>query len=154
MDERIVIDGDGRKILASSVADASGTGGAARNGDVDVAAYDLASGKIQHFVLHDNLQADDHNAAALLVRPDGRYLAVYTNRNSEKFSDYRVSTNPHDASDWQPEAVFDWGTTPASDFNVTYSNFFYLPAEGIVALTEFGSMTSETAARFNDESVQ
>jgi hypothetical protein len=130
MDERVVVDTSGGKILASSVADASGTDGAARNGDVDVVAYDLASGEIQHFVLHDNLQADDHNAAALLVRPDGRYLAIYTKHNSEKLSYYRVSTNPHDASAWQPEEMFDWSTTPGSDFNVTYSNLFHLPAEG------------------------
>jgi BNR repeat-containing family member len=130
MDERVIIDSAGGKLLASSVADASGTGGADRNGDIDVASYDLTTGQLQHFVLHDNLQADDHNGAALLVRPDGRYLAAYTKHNSEKLTYYRVSTNPHDASSWQPQEVFDWDATPGSDFNATYSNLFYLESEG------------------------
>jgi hypothetical protein len=129
MDERVVVDTASGKIVASSVADANGSDGASRDGDIDVVSYELASGKLQHFVLHDKLQADDHNAAALLVRPDGRYLAVYTKHNSEKVTYFRVSANAHDASSWRPEQLFDWSTTPASDFNVTYSNLFYLQAE-------------------------
>ena len=82
MDERVIVDTVGQKILASSVADASGTDGTARNGDIDVVAFDLASGTMQHFVLHEKLQADDHNAAALLVRPDGRYLATSSHDNT------------------------------------------------------------------------
>jgi len=130
MDERVIVDTVGGKLLASSVADASGTGAAARNGDIDVASYNLGTGQVQLSLLHDNLQADDHNGAALLVRPDGRYLAAYTRHNSDKFTYYRVSTNPHDASSWQPEQIFNWGTTPGSDFDATYSNLFYLEAEG------------------------
>lgn len=129
MDERVIIDVSAGKLLASSVADASGTDGARRNGDIDVVSYELNGGQLEHFVLHAQLQADDHNAAALLLRRDGRYLAFYTKHGSEKVSYYRVSTRPHDASSWQPEKRFDWSTTPASDFNVTYSNLFFLPAE-------------------------
>jgi hypothetical protein len=129
MDERVVVDQQAGKLLASSVADVSGTGGAARNGDIDIASYDLATQQSQQFVLHDSLDADDHNGAAILVRPDGRYLVAYTRHNADKFTYYRVSTNPHDAASWQPEQVFNWGTTPGSDFNATYSNLFYLSAE-------------------------
>jgi BNR repeat-containing family member len=129
MDERVVVDSAAGKILASSVADAGGTDGATRDGNIDIVSYDITNDQVQHFVLHAKLQADDHNAAALLVRRDGRYLAVYTKHNSEKLSYYRISTNAHDASSWQPERVFDWSTTPDSDFYVTYSNLFYLPAE-------------------------
>jgi hypothetical protein len=130
MDERVIVDTVGGNLLASSVADASGTGAAARDGDIDIASYNLAGGPVQNFVLHDNLQADDHNGAAILVRPDGRYLTAYTRHNSDKLTYYRVSTNPHDATSWRPEQVFNWGTTPGSDFNATYSNLFYLEAEG------------------------
>lgn len=129
MDERVIVDHVAGKLLASSVADASGTGGAARNGDIDIVSHDLTSKATQLFVLHDNLQADDHNGAAILVRPDGRYLAAYTRHNSEKITYYRVSTNPHDASSWRPEQSFNWGDTPGTDFNATYSNLFYLSAE-------------------------
>ena len=129
MDDRVIVDTAAGKILTSSVANANGTDGATRNGDIDVVSYDLVSGQASRFVLHQRLQADDHNAAALLLRPDGRYLAAYTKHNSDRISYYRVSTNPHDASNWDAEQVFDWGTTPGSDFNVTYSNLFYLAAE-------------------------
>jgi hypothetical protein len=129
MDERVIVDQQAGKLLASSVADASGTGAAARDGDIDIVSHDLVTKQTQQFVLHDNLQADDHNGAAILVRPDGRYLTAYTRHNSDKFTYYRVSTNPHDASSWRPEQVFDWGATPGTDFNATYSNLFYLEAE-------------------------
>jgi hypothetical protein len=129
MDERVVVDAAAGKLLLSSVADVSGTDGAARNGDVDVVSYDLNSGQIDQFTLHAALQADDHNAAAILVRPDGRYLTMYTAHNSDKLSRYRISTNPHDATSWGPEQTFNWAATPGSDFNVTYSNLFYLADE-------------------------
>lgn len=129
MDERVIVDASAGKLLASSVANAGGTDGARRNGDIDVVSYDFGVGQPEHFVLHSQLQADDHNAAALLLLRDGRYLAFYTKHGSEKVSYYRISAHPHDASNWQPEQKFDWSTTPDSDFNVTYSNLFYLPAE-------------------------
>jgi hypothetical protein len=129
MDERVIVDPTNGRILASSVADASGTGAAARDGDIDVVSRDIATGQTQEFVLHDTLQADDHNGAALLIRPDGRYLAAYTKHNSDRLTYYRVSTNPHDATTWQPEQTFNWAATPGSDFNATYSNLFYLSAE-------------------------
>lgn len=129
MDERVIVDQDTGTILASSVADNLGTDGNSRNGDIDVATFNLATNESQNFVLHDNLQADDHNGAALLIRPDGRYLAAYTKHNSDKLTYYRISTNPHDASAWRAEQTFNWANTPGSDFNVTYSNLFYLSAE-------------------------
>jgi hypothetical protein len=128
-DERVIVDAAAGKLLMSAAADVSGTDGAARNGDIDVVSHDIASGQTNRFVLHAGLGADDHNAAALLVRPDGRYLAMYTRHNADKISYYRVSTNPHDATSWGAEQSFNWATTPGSDFNVTYSNLFYLSAE-------------------------
>lgn len=128
-DERVIVDKTAGKLLMSSVASPSGTDGAARDGDIDVVSYDLASGQTNRFVLHAGLGSDDHNAAALLVRQDGRYLAMYTKHRADTISRYRISTNPHDATSWEAEQTFDWSTTPESDFNVTYSNLFYLPAE-------------------------
>ena len=128
-DERVIVDAAAGKLLMSSAADVSGTDGAARNGDIDVVSHDIASGQTNRFVLHAGLGADDHNAAALLVRQDGRYLAMYTRHNADKISYYRISTNPHDATSWGAEQSFNWATTPNSDFNVTYSNLFYLSAE-------------------------
>jgi hypothetical protein len=76
---------------------------------------------------------DDHNVAAILIRPDGRYLAMYSRHNHDNLSYWRVSTQPHDAGDWRPEQTFDWTdaiSAAGASSHVTYSNLFYLPAEG------------------------
>jgi len=135
-DERVVVDAAKGTLLVGSVASGEGADGTDRAGDVDVASHDLASGRTRRFVLHHHLLTqDDHNAPALLIRPDGRYLAVYTKHNSEKLTYWRVSARPHDAGEWRPEQSFDWSrclaTADPSD-NVTYSNVFFLPAENRV----------------------
>ncbi len=122
-DERAIVDTTTGKILVSSVANSSGTGGAARNGDVEVAALDLASGTVNRFTLRDALQADDHNSAALWRRTDGRYLALYAQHGSDNFTRYRISTNPGDIASWSTEQTFDNGA------GTTYSNLHYLPAD-------------------------
>lgn len=128
-DERVVVDPAAGKLLISSIANGSSADGAQRNGDVDIVSYDLATGHIDRTVLHRGLGADDHNVPALLVRPDGLYLAMYTKHGGDKFTRYRISAKPHDATRWEPEQTFDWARTPGSDFNATYSNLFYVPAE-------------------------
>lgn len=120
-DERAIIDVAAGKLIVSSVANASGTGGAARNGDVEVVSHDLASGSLAQFTLSDNLQADDHNSAALWRRPDGRYLALYAKHGSDQLTRYRISTNPGDATSWSAEQTFSNGA------GATYSNLHYLP---------------------------
>jgi BNR repeat-containing family member len=132
-DERVIMDKTNGTLLIASIAAEEGVNGKDRMGDVDVVSYDLASGKTSRFVLHHHLLTqDDHNTPALLIRPDGRYLAVYSKHNLEKFTYWRVSVRPHDASDWQPERKFDWtaamATADVRD-NATYSNVFYLSAE-------------------------
>ncbi len=122
-DERAIVDSAAGKILVSSVAAAAGAGGAARNGDVDVAALDIESGEVTRFTLHESLQADDHDSAALWIRPDGRYLAVYARHNNDAVTRYRISANPGDISSWLEPETF---TNPA---NVTYSNLHYLADE-------------------------
>ena len=80
---------------------------------------------------HKHLQADDHDTPAFLIRPDGRYLAMYTKHTSDQLTRWRISNAPHDSRDWEEEKTFDWTQPPASiDQNTaTYSNIFYLPAE-------------------------
>jgi hypothetical protein len=120
-DERAIVDTSAGKILVSSVANGSGSGGSARSGDVEVAALDLANGSVSRFTLSDALQADDHNSAALWIRPDGRYLAMYARHGSDSFSRYRISTNPGSITSWGAEQTFDNGA------GTTYSNLHYLP---------------------------
>lgn len=130
-DERAIVDQKTGRLLISSVAASLRFDKDSRDGNVDLITFDLASGKRTRFVLGE-IQEDDHNVAALLKRPDGRYLAVYTNHNTDRVSRYRVSVNPEDTSQWTPERQFNWRETPGNDFNVTYSNVFYLKAENKV----------------------
>jgi hypothetical protein len=132
-DPRVVHDAEHDTLLIASVAAFEGVDGDRRGGDVDVASYDLKTGTSSRFVLHHALLLqDDHNTPALLIRPDGRYLAMYTRHNQDNFTFWRVSTRPHDATQWEPERTFDWtpmlkAVDPKN--HVTYSNLFYLAAE-------------------------
>src|SRR3954452_11658509 len=68
-DERAIVDtsaGTTGTIVVSSVGNASGIGGATRNADVEVTSYDLATAAITRFTLANNLEADDHDSAALV----------------------------------------------------------------------------------------
>src|SRR3972149_4410061 len=76
-DERAIVDAAHNQLLVSSVDNGSGTGGAERSGDIDVATLNLADMTVERFVLQPSLAADDHSSAAIIVRPDGRYLAMY-----------------------------------------------------------------------------
>jgi RTX calcium-binding nonapeptide repeat (4 copies) len=131
-DERAVVDPARGKLLVGSSANRAGPGGLARDGDIDVTSFDLASRRGSTFTLHDHLVSggwqagDDHNAPALLVRPDGAYLAVYAGHRNDDYSYYRI----YEGGRWGPEHRFDWNTMPGrTDFPTTYSNLFYLSAE-------------------------
>lgn len=133
-DPRLVVDPANNTLLVSSIATTEGFDGKERSADVDVVAYQFATGARTRFVLHHHFDPqDDHNAAALLIRPDGRYLAMYALHNHENLSYWRVSTKPHDVGDWGPEQTFDWTSAvqaAGAKSHVTYSNLFYLSAEG------------------------
>src|SRR2546421_11836545 len=58
-DPRVLHDPANDTLLIASVAAADGVGGAERGGDVDVVAYQLASGAKNRFVLHHSLQPQD-----------------------------------------------------------------------------------------------
>lgn len=120
-DERAIVDVAAGKLIVSSVANSSGTGGLARHGDVEVASYDLSTGELLQFTLNNGLQADDHNSAALWRRSDGRYVALYAKHGSDQLTRFRISTNPGDITSWSAEQTFSNGA------GATYSNLHYLP---------------------------
>lgn len=141
-DPRVIVDSTTGTVLVASVATRAGVDGERRAGDVDVTCFDPTTGQTQTTTLGNFAtkggRGDDHDVAALWQRPDGRYLAVYTahnqgRRDKKPQSFYRISTRPHDASDWQDEQAFDWPTDdPVGDgfIAVTYSNLHHLSAEG------------------------
>ncbi|MCA8966283.1 MAG: BNR-4 repeat-containing protein [Planctomycetes bacterium] len=123
-DERAIVDPLRGRLLVASCADSSGVGGTARGGDIDVAWLDLSAGRFGAFELHDRLQGDDHNSPALLVRPDGRYLAVYGTHGGSHLTRWRVTTNPGDPSAWTTEASY------SHPVDMSYSNVFHLSSTG------------------------
>jgi hypothetical protein len=128
-DRRVIIDPANQTMLISSIADSAGADGARRTGNVELVTYQFATGARQRIVLHQNLQPeDDHNTPSLLIRPDGKYLAMYATHNQDNYSYWRISTRPHDAGEWSTERRFDW-TAKIGEEHVTYSNLFYLPAQ-------------------------
>ncbi len=118
--ERVIFDYHRGKILLSSVANAHGPGGIRRSGDVDVVSYDLSARTMQRFTLSSNLQEDDHDSAALLILPDGRYLASYSKHAGDNCLRYRISLRPGDITAWKPEETF------FTSGSTTYSNLYYL----------------------------
>ncbi len=126
-DERAVVDAEHGLLLVSSVADASGSGGRGRSGHIEVAAASieetLAASRRERVALHERLEDDDHNSAALHVRADGRYVAMYSRHGSDNLTRWRVSRRAGDPTDWGPERTHDNGA------RTTYSNLYPMPAE-------------------------
>lgn len=121
-DERAIVHNG--KLIIGSIADASGTDGAARDGNVEVVEYDMnAGGASVRTVLHANYNSDDHAAPAFLPLPDNRILAVYAKHGNDAYIRYRISTNPNEATAWSTEQIY----TAAA--GVTYSNVYRLSAE-------------------------
>jgi hypothetical protein len=129
-DERAVVDTAGGKLIVGSDASDNGVGGSPRNGDIDAVIFDLQTGRSQRYALMEGGTnfggSDDHNAPAVLVMPDGRYLAFYAGHNNNNNSYWRFFDN----GNWGTEGTFNWNSIPGgTDFATTYSNLFYLAAE-------------------------
>jgi len=116
-DERAVIDKANNKLIISS--------NRTSNGHDYVDIYDISTGTIQNYDLG-YIGSDDHDTPGLLVRPDGKYLAMFARHNSDKITHYRIFNN----GSWSPDQTFDWNTQPGGDdFYTTYSNVYYLSAD-------------------------
>ena len=119
-DERVIIDDSDPSntlLLLSTVS----AGASPENGDIDLLWRNLDTGVQGEFELHNQLQQDDHNMAALYMRPDGRYVAMYSKHTADPNTLWRVSNNPHDPTSWAPEQTLTNGG------NATYNNIYYLP---------------------------
>lgn len=85
MDERVIVD-DGKLIVGSvrSLGDLEATRGRPGWGNVEISVYDIETGETGRVVFHRHFEQDDHDAPALMVLPDGRYLAVYSRHARER----------------------------------------------------------------------
>jgi len=120
-DERVLVHGD----LLWVVSVASGHTETARTGNVEVATRELASGRTRRFVLHPNLQYNDHATPALLPLADGRVLAIYSGHNHERMY-HRTTVRPFDGTEWTAPVAFQ----PTPEARVTYANLVRLSSEG------------------------
>jgi hypothetical protein len=120
-DERAIV--DGHWLLAGTVADDSGTDGAARKGNVELSILNLETLVTHRVVLHRNMEDDDHDAPALLKLPDGRYVAIYGKHGSDSLMRWRVSREPDQPTRWQDEQQLDVGAA------YTYQNLHTMRSE-------------------------
>jgi hypothetical protein len=116
-DERAVVDIANNKIIIAS--------NRTSNGHDYADMYDMSTGTTQNYDLG-FIGSDDHNTPGLLIRPDGKYLAMFSKHNNDKITHYRIFSN----GSWSADQTFNWNTQPGgADFNTTYSNVYYLSAE-------------------------
>ncbi len=113
----------GKWLVVSSVT--NGLRPDARAGDIEAIVYDFEQRTTRRVVLHERLEADDHDAPALLVRPDGRILAIWSRHSEDEKQHYRIS-EPDDPTRWGPLR----DSIPSPSSRVTYANLFQLTAEG------------------------
>ena len=124
-DERAVVDTRANKLIIGSTAS-----GGSRSGQNEAVIYDLASGTPTRYTLPSSLaisNVDDHNSPALLIRPDGQYLAQWSGHHVDCLSRFSV----FDGTKWGPEVQVDWTSlgcpwAGATTNMVTYSNPWYL----------------------------
>ncbi len=71
------------------------------NGNIILSSYDHAEREWKHTIVDSDRGADDHIQPAILVRDDGRILAAWSKRRSDR-NDIRwaISENPHDISEF------------------------------------------------------
>lgn len=97
-----------------------------RAGDIQVAAYNHATGQTATATLHAALQVDDHANPALLGLPDGRLMAFYAPHSGRPMY-LRTSVNPGDISAWG--AARELGVNTAGRHGYTYPNPMILSEE-------------------------
>jgi hypothetical protein len=126
-DERALVNSVTGKLILGSNASGSGSGGSARNGVNQAVFYDLqAKSGVRYDLWKSGAGCDDHDAPGFILRPDGKYLAMYSAHYDMYDSRYRI----FDGTTWTTEADYDWTKKPGgTDYTIAYSNVFYLSAE-------------------------
>lgn len=119
-DPRVVARGD--TVLIASVA--NGRHDSTRAGDIDAILFDAGTKQASVITLEDQLQPDDHNAPAFLLRPDNRWLAVYTRHGNDEHFFYRIS-DENNAGVWSSPRTY----APGDSTRITYSNTYLLEDE-------------------------
>lgn len=123
-DQRVIVDEtepDNRLLLIGSVSAGPEAGPA--TGDIDLLWANIDTKQKGRFTLHRRLEQDDHDSPSLYMRPDGRYVAMYSRHHADRFTRWRVSSNPHDPTRWGNEQ------TLKNEAGTTYNNVHSLPGD-------------------------
>jgi hypothetical protein len=70
-------------------------------GDVIISSFNHKSAMLDTFLIHEELQRDDHGNPTILVRNDGHALVFYSKHNPAPIY-LRISEKPYDISSFQP----------------------------------------------------
>lgn len=125
-DERAIVDIAKGKIIVGSSACQTGFGGSNRTGLNEAVIFDLTTRRSTRYNLG-KLSSDDHNAPAFIIRPDGKYIAMYSDHYDQYKNRYRI----FDGNSWTPEQSYDWTKRPGgTNYTIAYNNIYYLSAEG------------------------
>lgn len=124
-DERAIVDETNGKIIVGFDESQTGIGGSPRDGIIGTVIYDIKSGEHQKYQLW-KTGCDDHNAPGFIIRPDGKYLAMYSQHYDYYKNRYRI----FDGNIWSPEQAYDWTKRPGgTDYTIAYNNVYYLSSE-------------------------
>jgi hypothetical protein len=117
-DERAVVDTTKGKLVIGS---------ANMQSSVDVNIFDIATKRVESSKRFNRLSyTDDHNAPALLIAPNGNYVAVWAHHYDQYNSHYSI----YNGQSWSTESTFNWSSIPGgTDYTIAYSNLYYLSAE-------------------------
>jgi len=123
--------GDPRAVHFTGLHRRTYVGWTARNGDIEIAAYDHDSRVRTTARLGNEKPIDDHNNPAIQILPDGR-VRVYWSLHGGPELWYRTSLAPEDVTAWGPRERV--GTTTTGVHGYSYTNPVHLSAEGATYL--------------------
>jgi hypothetical protein len=115
-DERAIVDADhpiGPMLMFTAIS--ASAADSSEQGDLDLHFYAPETGQRGVVELHDRLEQDDHNVAALHLRDSGEVLAVYAKHGSDRFV-RTVSSSVHNPAEWSQPVQYE------EEAGVTYSN--------------------------------
>ena len=94
-------------------------------GTIVVGEYNHNTDEYKRVVIHEFLEADDHNNPAVVVLPDGRIMIFYSKHTTENRMYYCVSKNPEDITEWNDwQYYYCYTEVENSTYNATYPSVF------------------------------
>jgi len=125
-DERAVVDTVESKLILGGDASQAGVGYSARNGAIEAVIYDFPSGTSERYQLA-KMGPDDHNVPGFIIRPDGKYIAMYSAHYDYYKNRYRI----FDGDSWSSEDAYDWELREGgTNYTIAYNSIYYLSDEG------------------------